>query len=170
MKKKIACIGSRDIPPDVEAKMEAIGEYIAQRGWYLGSGNALGADAAYARGANRVDPSKVIIYLPFPSYNRELIVPGNHIVNDTQPEWERLAAQHHPRFPLLTRGAKAMMVRNAGIVRNADFVIAYLNRTKIGGGGTGHGWRIAGELGIPRLDISIPKNLERAIEELSILL
>lgn len=164
---KIACIGSRDISPEIEKKMEAIGEFIASKGWWLGSGNALGSDAAYARGANRIDPKRVILYLPWSTYNKELIVAGNRLCVETQPEWENLAARHHPRYPLLGQGVKAMMIRNAGIVRNADAVIAYLNRTKIGGGGTGHGWRIAEALGIPHLDVSLPRNMENAIKFLS---
>lgn len=161
---KIACIGSREINPQIESEMEHIGEFIARQGWWLASGNAIGSDQAYARGANRVNPTKVILYLPWSTYEDQAIVEGNQVLESPKPEWEELAARHHPRYPLLGQGAQKMMVRNAGIVRNADAVIAYLNRRKIGGGGTGHGARIASALEIPLLDISLPKNLAHAIE------
>lgn len=161
---KIACIGSRETTPELETKMEEIGAAIVSRGWYLGSGNARGSDAAYARGANRVDPTKVILYVVDARHNPQFIVKGNHVVTTTEREWERLAAQHHPGYLRMKPYVQGLMNRNAGIVRNADAVIAFLNRNATGFGGTGHGWRIAGTLEIPRLDISLPKNLARVTE------
>lgn len=163
--KRIACIGSRDIPPKTEGLMEQIGEYIASRGWYIASGNALGSDAAYARGANRVDPSKVILYLPWRTYNEELIVRGNRYTFDIRPEWEDTAKEFHPAWNKLTQGVRKLMARNAGIISRADKVIAYLNHSKSSGGGTGHGWRISGSKGIPRLDLATKEyNLDEIIE------
>lgn len=151
---RFACIGSREISDEMNEIMERVGYYLAQIGDYIASGNALGSDAAYARGANRSDPTRVILYLPWASYNAELIVKGNHTTIETRPAWEAVARKHHPIFDQLKRGAKAMMIRNAGILSKADACVAFLNKNKSGGGGTGHGWRIAGEMGIPRIDLS----------------
>jgi hypothetical protein len=41
------------------------------------------------------------------------------------------------------------MARNARIVSTSQLVVAWPNRNKIGYGGTGHGMRVAMELGIP---------------------
>ena len=51
------------------------------------------------------------------------------------------------------------MARNYGIVHKADAVLAYLNHNKQGGGGTGHGWRIAEHLRIPRFDVASHPNV-----------
>jgi len=46
------------------------------------------------------------------------------------------------------------MYRNASIIMSSNYVFAYLNHEVAGQGGTGHGWRMAGALGIPRLDLA----------------
>jgi hypothetical protein len=46
------------------------------------------------------------------------------------------------------------MARNYGIIYKADKVIALLNHSKPGGGGTGQGVRIANFLNIPVLDLN----------------
>jgi len=163
---KVACIGSRETPEDILAGMEWIGKIIVQQNWWLASGNALGADAAYARGGNSINPKKVMLYLPWSTYNDELIVPGNVLVTKVEEEWIDIAARHHPRYPLLSKGAQSMMIRNAGIVRNADLVIAYLNNRKQGGGGTGHGWRIAETYDIPRFDLSKKKDQKGVLDHI----
>lgn len=162
---RVACIGSRETTPEIEAVMEKIGRMIVRRGGYISSGNALGADAAYARGANEIDPTHVILYLPWSTYNDELIVEGNRVTWEEKPEWVVVAERHHPRFAYLKRGAKAMMIRNAGILSRANACIALLNPNKIGGGGTGHGWRIAGEMGIPRMDLGSSSCTARALQD-----
>lgn len=151
---RVACIGSREISPWAEGMMEKIGEILVLNGAYIATGNALGSDAAYARGANRIDPTHVIIYLPWKTYNKEFLVEGNRITWDENPEWEFVARAHHPVFDQLKKGARSMMIRNAGILSKANACIAFLNHAKEGGGGTGHGWRISNTMGIPRFDIS----------------
>lgn len=151
---RIACIGSREISGKTEKLMESIGEFIIQQGWYVSSGNAIGSDAAYARGANRIDPTHVILYLPKPNVNKELIVEGNRVSTKQPQEWVDVARNHHDRFDKLDPYVQKLMARNAGIVLRATKVIAYLNPNKPWGGGTGHGWRIAKTYNIPRLDLS----------------
>jgi len=152
---RVACIGSREIPTETALLMQQIGEMLAQKGHSVASGNAMGSDEAYARGANQVDPKRVLLYLPWASYNKELIVQGNEIHLEEAKEWEPLAEKHHPAWMWLSQGARRMMIRNVGIVMQSDRVIAYLNHNKTGGGGTGHGWRVAGALKIPRIDLSV---------------
>jgi len=151
---RIACIGSRDISAWSGAIMEKIGEVIVLAGGYVTTGNAIGSDAAFARGGNRVNPSHVILYLPWKTYNEELIVEKNLVTWQDNPEWEFMARAHHPVYDQLSKGAKQMMNRNAGILSRANACIAFLNHSKQGFGGTGHGWRISGTMGIPRFDLS----------------
>lgn len=157
---QIACIGSRDIPPSKVKILESLGEEIVSRGWYIRTGNAKGADQAYARGGNKKDPSYVKLFLPWASYEIAAI----HTLNKVYPNscWDdkhlrvltSIAREHHPAWKNLSYGVKSLMIRNAAIIQSSTLVVAYLNHNKKGGGGTGHGWRIAETLNIPRLDAS----------------
>ena len=155
----VACVGSRDITNEMRENLIKIGKFIAFKGWNVVSGNAIGADSAYAEGANEVDESKVWLHLPWKSYNKGFIRPGN-IIRPFDPEWCELARRHHPIYDTLTQGAKKMMDRNAGIMIESDCVLAVLNHSRIGWGGTWHGWNVAGELGRPRLDLAKVANIE----------
>jgi hypothetical protein len=152
---RIACIGSREITPELSGKLANIGRLIAQRGWFISSGNADGSDCSYARGANEIDPAKVIIYLPWKNYNPQYIVKGNLVTSDIKPEWIEPARRHHAIYDSLGQGVQKLMCRNIGILWKADACIAVLNHAKKGYGGTGQGWRYATELGIPKLDVSV---------------
>lgn len=153
---KIACIGSRKITPALVPILEDLGEFIVKQGWLLGSGNATGSDQAYARGGNRIDPRSVMLYLPWWNYEKQAIKPGNQLVLNHSKYYD-LAKAHHPKWKTLTRGVQYLMLRNAGIVSESVAVLAVLDHAKVGGGGTGHGWRIAKTLGIPRFDLSKPQ-------------
>lgn len=159
----IACVGSRDITDEMRKNLIEIGKFIAFKGWNVVSGNALGADSAYAEGANQVDESKVWLHLPWRTYNKELIKPGN-IIRPFKSEWCELARRHHPIYDTLTFGAKKMMDRNAGIMIDSDVALAVLNHSRVGWGGTWHGWNVAGELGKPRFDLTKMKSLEEVFE------
>ena len=156
---KIACVGSRDISLETQEFLSKIGKFIAFKGWVVVSGNALGSDISYAKGANAVDESKVWLHLPWRSYNKEYIKPGN-IIRPFDPSWKELAQKHHPIYDNLSSGAQKMMDRNVGIISESDVVLAVLNHSKIGWGGTWHGWRVAEDLGKPRLDVINTPNLE----------
>jgi hypothetical protein len=157
--------------------MEELGEYIASKDFRVRTGNAQGSDQAFARGANRVDPGRTWLYLPWGGYEAPAIVEGNHVVDVSLIEnvsyrkehFTKLASDNHPAWPNLTQGVRKLMVRNACIVWGSNLVLAHLNHAKKGGGGTGHGWRIAESLGIERIDLSEQTNIEaikRKIDEL----
>lgn len=152
--RKIACIGSRDAPPEYLELMRKIGSYIVRSKCCVATGNAQGSDQAFALGGNQVDSQKVILYLPWSTYEKSAIEWGNRRVLDHPTGCRELAARHHPAWGNLTQGVRSLMTRNASIILDSKLVIAYLNHSKQGGGGTGHGWRIAKSLGIPRIDLS----------------
>jgi len=139
--KYVACIGSRDITEEQYAMCVFIGFSLVKLGKYINSGNAMGADAAYASGGNEADPTHVNLYLPDMNYN-----PGNrHILNNIispVAQWSSVAKEHHFKYDSLSPYAQKAMNRNAGIVLNADLVIALPNKKKSWGGGTGHGMKI----------------------------
>lgn len=155
---RIACIGSREISKDQTVLFQEIGSWIVSKGWYISSGNADGSDYNFACGGNKINPSNVILYLPWASYNSNYIRPGNRVLTEPKEEWFELTKAFHPGWNNLSQGVKRLMARNYGILHRADKVITLLNHNKSGGGGTGQGWRIAEHLKIPRLDLN-NKNL-----------
>ena len=152
--KFIACIGSRDISPTVYSMAKQLGAYIVNQGYCIKTGNAQGFDQAVAEGGNSQDPSKVFLYLPWSSYERQAIHPENKIFYADNADWS-LASEHHPNWGKLSHGTIKLMLRNVGIVKDSNLVVAFLNHKKKGFGGTGHGWRVAESLSIPRIDFSI---------------
>lgn len=142
MSRKIACVGSRSINPDLEKFMEDVGAYLVENDFYIASGNATGSDQAYQRGGNRVDPTKVTLYLPWRSYNKEAIHPDNVLIVEPEKHWYEDAQMYHPGWYKLSQGSRRLMARNVGIWEKSAQGIAYPS-DKLGGGGTGHGMRYA---------------------------
>lgn len=168
---KVACIGSRDISHEKTILLEQIGEWLAGQDVIVSSGNATGSDQAFARGANRINPERVRLHLPWSGYEQHAIVPGNQIRCDFPPKVEgqlrEVAEKHHPNWQWLGEGVRRLMIRNAAIVCGSQVCLALLNHAKKCGGGTGHGWRIAEGRQIPVLDLSAPVSLQDVKEFVS---
>lgn len=162
----IACIGSRETPEDVLKQMEELGRFIVLSGLGIVTGNCKSADQAFARGANSVDLTKVWLCLPWHSYEQDAIVEGNWTGSLHSLEMENLAAEHHPSWAYLNPGVKKLLTRNASIIEIAHqttkLVIGYLNPNKKGGGGTGHGWRIAESFNMTRVNLADEGSFEQA--------
>ena len=60
-----AGIGSRQTPGHILSAMEQLGKSLAEQGWVLRTGNCQGADQAFQRGANTVNPKLVELFLPW---------------------------------------------------------------------------------------------------------
>lgn len=165
MTKMIACIGSRGLKPSEILECEEIGRAIAERGWELHTGNAQGADQAFARGANEADPKLVHLHLPWFKYERDAIVPGNVVVSveDLEPEelafYTECARRNHPAWHHLSQGVRKLMIRNGMIIDPkdcalpVDVTIAWPS-DKRGGGGTGQGMRMSDEQKIRLIDLT----------------
>jgi hypothetical protein len=128
--------------------MEATGAKLVRHGYTLVSGNAPGADQAWARGGNASDPTRVELCLPWESFEATAIhgrnvvrVLGSDIVD--QQKYVLRVQETHPTFARLTAGALRLHARNAMIVEGAHLVLGALNPAKPGGGGTGSAFRIA---------------------------
>lgn len=160
---RIACIGSTGATPEQGELFRQIGRFIVSGGDYITTGNAEGSDFYFADGGNSIKPENVLIYLPWPDYNKQFIHPKNKVLLNPKNEWFELTAPFHPIFNNLKKGAQRMMSRNYGIVHKADKLIALLNHRKQGFGGTGQGWRIAESLDIPRLDLN-NKSFDEVVE------
>lgn len=158
--KYIACVGSRETPPDVLAWMETTAAELVRHGCAIVSGNAEGADQAWARGANSVDPNRVLLCLPWIGYQQQAVVEGNIAValdnlgRDQYNGYMDIAARLHPSWGYLNGAAHRLHARNIAIVECASAVIGYLNPLKKGGGGTGMAFRAARHYGVPAWNVA----------------
>jgi hypothetical protein len=169
---KIACIGSRELSEHELSTCEKLGWWIARCGHELHSGNATGADQAYARGANQVNPELVHLHIPWYRYERAAICNGNIVWNleEISVEWHekyaKVAEKLHPAWHRLSQGARKLMIRNGFIVKPppefdfVDLVLAFPGRLKLGG--TGQGMRLANDYGIKLVDLRDLGELELA--------
>ena len=161
----IACIGSRETPPEILRWMEQTGFAIVKSGYHIVSGNAPGADQAWVRGANRADPTKVRLCLPWETFEAAAIDPANivAILDNESPRGKRhyeRAEAVHAAWRQMTPGGQRLHARNAMIVERALAVFGYVN-----GGGTRTAFKLAELLGVPTYDVRSP-TIRRTILEL----
>lgn len=155
-----AGIGSRQTPLDVLDAMKYVGGHLANEGWLLRSGHAMGADQAFETGAKEQN-GKLEIFLPWDGYNGGYVKDG-YIVPHFQEKLLNIAAMHHPRWQYLSNGAKRLHARNVCQILgvNCDnpvtLVICWTPYAS-SSGGTGQAIRIAKSYDIPIFDIADPK-------------
>jgi hypothetical protein len=166
---RIACIGSRKTPIHILGWMKNTGAEIVNRGHIVVSGNAPGADQAWAAGGNFFDPAKVELCLPWAAFEHGVIHPDNVVYAfpdepiAKREHYYKLAQDNHTRWYYCTEPAKKLLARNAMIVSRVDFVLGYLCET----GGTRHAFRIAKALGLPTFDVAreeVRHTVERLIK------
>lgn len=153
-----AGIGSRLTPQNVCEVMTSIAQQLGAQDWTLRSGHAGGADMAFELGARQTS-SKMEIFLPWSGFNgasrtKEYKVPvfSGRLMD--------IAAAHHPRWNLLSEGARKLHARNVcqilgdNFEEPVDLVICW-TKGGLKGGGTGQAVRIANSYGIPVFDLAI---------------
>jgi len=161
----VACIGSRETPIHILRWMQHTGEAIVRAGYTIVSGNAPGADQAWAQGGNRADPSKVVLCLPWNGFEEKTIHPDNivRILDGESPRGKRhfdRAEAAHDAWHQMTPGGQRLHARNAMIVDGALAVFGYVN-----GGGTRTAFKLAQMLGVPTYDVRNPA-VQKAVLEL----
>lgn len=163
---KIACIGSRSLGHDQLAQCEALGKLVVERGHELHTGNAPGADQAFARGGNAVDPTKVFLHLPWKGFESAAVVRGNVLEvvpgAEEDPGLYDEAAFYHPSRERLSPGAFRLMARNIRIVERALLCLAWPDWKKPGGGGTGQGMRYCARFEIRLISLADPPEGDQA--------
>lgn len=152
----IACVGSRETPADILWWMTDAAAKLVRRGFGIISGNSTGADQAWARGGNSVDPSRVTLCLPWAGFEAKAIHPQNvvQLVDWDYARCERVVHTLHPRTEALTAGGMKLHARNVMIVEPAIAVVGYLNPTKKGGGGSGMAFKLARLRNLPALNVA----------------
>lgn len=150
----VAIIGSRRINENQAHYLESVAQAFVRRGYVVRTGCAEGADHASMVGARSIDPSKLELYLPWASYNKDLQlttdkkIPYNPSIHT---DWAESVHKYHPNPRALTSGAFNLMARNWGIIMHdhpVDLVVA-MPASAGDMGGTGQGIRIARDNDIP---------------------
>ena len=170
---RVACIGSQETNRDLLEYIGALGVSIVRLGGVVASGNAPGADQAWARGGNLIDPSRVELCLPWKGFEKGAIHSANR-VRVLAPPAEDPSSQYyfdiaeaaHPTWGALTVPGRYLHARNVMIVKGSAFVVGSINHQKRGGGGTGSAFRIAKLFEIPTYDITNQAVLDRLIRDL----
>lgn len=169
MNKIYAGIGSRKTPEFILKAMTEIGYQLAAQGWLLRSGNARGADQAFAKMAIKKE-----IHLPWDGYNYGRTENPSFLVPSPTPEMIEIAARHHPMWDvkrrdgtsILTDDMKMFMIRNVTIIRGQDLntpaamVICWTPAAAVTGG-TGHALKVAQEVDIPIFNLANPFDWDR---------
>lgn len=137
-----AGIGSRETPDAVLRQMRGLGTYLRERGYWLRSGGAKGADSAFEWSAGH---SKRI-YRP----------------SDATPEAMKLAAKYHPNWSRCSPAAKALHARNGFQVLgdnlgDPSLFVACWTKDGMASGGTGQALRIAADYDIPIFNLHDPR-------------
>ena len=164
----IGCVGSRELTPAQLNICYEIGFYIGKHGGELASGNAIGADAAFAKGANQHAAEKVTLYTPWANHNRQLIVAKNKVecldpAGKKYEYYSALAEKSHINWKNIGRPyIKSLFIRNVAIVDNSDLIIAFPSTKNWSG--TKHSMAVARKLGKTMLDLSKGETLESAIK------
>lgn len=153
-----AGIGSRRLSNREKKLCFDIGVYLAEKGWALQTGAAVGADQAFAEGA-LTGGGSVLLCLPWLEYEldwvNKAIARGAKTVTLNNTHKEALdSVKTHPAYDKLSQGAKRLHARNYLIVQNTKMVLAYPRWTGIGWGGTGQGMRLGVDMGAKVLNLS----------------
>ena len=162
--KTIGCVGSRELTPTQLNMCYEIGFYMGKHGIKLASGNAIGADAAFAKGANQYTPENVTLYTPWANHNRQLIVAKNKVecLDPSGKKYEyysALAEDAYINWKNIGRPyIKSLFIRNAAIVDNSDLIIAFPSDKNWSG--TKHSMAVADNTGCPVYELSKDTSIE----------
>ncbi|RKQ90516.1 hypothetical protein C8N24_0321 [Solirubrobacter pauli] len=169
-----AGIGSRTTPPSILRVMRQFATEAARLGWTLRSGGAGGADETFEDAATDAGGS-VECFHPWPGFR------AHERARQIRPTLERptaaalaVAADAHPAWSRLSRGARALHARNAHQILGADLhtpsdvIVCWTPDGSLDGssresGGTGQALRIAARHGVPVLNLARPEH-RRMIE------
>ncbi len=169
-------VGSRQTPNDVLILMYRIGKAMAEKGWILRSGNAIGADQAFAKGANEINPMQVELYLPWDTYNRGAQVTGNGIRTMATKEAILIAPKYVPHWARLKDSHKLLHARNLHQVLGPELIdpdkfskslLCWTPKGEITGG-TATAIRCAMANNILVINLFFPKNQDLVKERLGI--
>ncbi|VTU44891.1 hypothetical protein [Variovorax sp. RA8] len=158
-------VGSRSTPTDQMQRLRDLADILAREGYELRSGGADGADTACEEGCELACGAKSI-WLPWPGFQNRWPNPAQRTFLPAPGAFE-IAARIHPRWPMLTRGPRALHARNAhqvlghGLEDPSAFALCWTadgaqteadvnSKT----GGTGTAIRLAAQRGVPVFNLA----------------
>lgn len=112
----ITGIGSRETPPDICELFTELGAEARERGWWVRSGHADGADYAFEVGARE----NCIVYLPWRTFNKDKELVGRGHAEPFREEVFKIVCKHQPYAKDLTSGVKLIKSRNVYQVLGVD--------------------------------------------------
>lgn len=148
-------VGSRETPPEMLLVMQQLAQRLSQDGWFLRTGNARGADAAFASGT-----SQCIRYSP------ESL---KHVSSEVYETCKRDFYELHPAPQRCSDYAKQLHMRNGLEILGHDpnepksrFVVCWTpNAQEVGG--TAQAIRLARKYNIPVFNLANPEHLDRIL-------
>jgi len=162
-------IGSRETPCQILSEMQKIGFEIANRGGFIRSGHADGADYAFEKGAKK----HCVVYLPWPGFNKKRPIVGHPVIIKQSPELDSYVEKYHPAPQNLGTAGWSFMRRNATQVLgkkldNPSKAIICWTKDGKDSGGTGQALRIAQEYNIPVINMYFDSfnTCEKVLKEL----
>ena len=156
-KKFYAGIGSRETPREIRREMTELASHLEELGYTLRSGNATGADQAFALGVKK----NAQIWLPRKNFEREfqLSKPDHdyRLVSGYDVEAISSVDIFHPTPHALTERGREFMTRNYRQVigdnePDSEFIICWTREGKEAGG-TAQAIRIAKKNKIPIINM-----------------
>lgn len=159
-----AGIGSRKTPAEIITVIKKIAILLALDGKTLSTGAALGADQAFAEGANMAH-GKINLHLPWATYEQAWRNTLGNITTSVLGKNDSSAFKsvedYHPAAAKLTQGPKALHARNFNIITKplVDFIVCWTTNGTMTGG-TGQALRIADALQIKIYNLGDPATLE----------
>lgn len=154
----ITGIGSRETPGPICEVFTELGAEARERGWWVRSGHAEGADYAFEEGAK----DHCIVYLPWYSFNKEAKVVGIPRTHELRDEVLKIVYKHEPYAKDLSDPVKKIKSRNVYQVLGedlkspSDVVVCWtIDGDTIGG--TGLAIKIAQGHDIPVVNVGKPE-------------
>ncbi len=142
---RIACIGSREIPPETADACREMGMELVRAGYTVVTGATPGtpgqdewtnwADGAFATGAFYANPSRLMVCLPWQHFPRGSTLPSGLQAEyvENHPEWEEAArrcweaeqAADAVPWAAVRRATRLRHARNVGIMLQSRLVLAW---------------------------------------------
>ncbi|HEY7350738.1 MAG TPA: hypothetical protein VH599_20680 [Ktedonobacterales bacterium] len=170
---QIACIGSREIPPESANACREMGMGLVRAGYTVVTGATPGtpgrddwanwADAAFAAGAYYLNPTRLIVCLPWQHFPHGSGSPPPEIsvgyveehlewAEAARRYWEAERAAYVGPWAAIHRATSLRYVRNAGIILQSRLVLAWPHGEA---NGTRFAMGFAEWRGVPVIDLEI---------------
>lgn len=156
-------IGSRQTPKEIIVQMIDLASKLANLGYILRSGGAMGADSAFETGCDSVYGNKEI-YLPWKNFNNN----KSNFYGIPEEAFE-ITRTIHPAWQNLTRGGRNLHARNIMQILGNDlktpskFVICWTKNGQLIGG-TRTALVLANQYNIPIYNLYHSQDYERLIK------